>query len=141
MIQKIKNILMIAFMSTSLAVPAIAAPAVVYASNIDSGLCSGSTAASGEDCQNEGGSAGVETGLKKIAGDITKWFTIIVGGLSILMIIYGGFRYITSGGDSGRVGSAKNTIIYAIIGLLIVVLAQVIVNVVLKVGDETGSSF
>jgi hypothetical protein len=48
------------------------------------------------------------------------------------MIIYGGFRYITSGGDSGRVGNAKNTLIYAIIGLVIVALAQLIVHFVLN---------
>ena len=47
------------------------------------------------------------------------------------MIIYGGFRYITSGGDSGKVTGAKNTIIYAVIGLVIVVLAQVIVKFIL----------
>jgi len=35
------------------------------------------------------------------------------------MIVYGGFKYITSGGDSGKVGGAKNTLIYAIIGLIV----------------------
>jgi hypothetical protein len=48
------------------------------------------------------------------------------------MIIYGGFRYITSGGDSNGVTAAKNTILYAIIGLIIVALAQIIVNFVLN---------
>ncbi len=47
------------------------------------------------------------------------------------MIIYGGFRYITSGGDSGRVGNAKNVLIYAVVGLIIVALAQIIVRFVL----------
>ena len=51
---------------------------------------------------------------------------IIVGVVAIIMIIVGGFRYITSGGDSSKVGSAKNTIIYAIIGLILVALAQII---------------
>jgi hypothetical protein len=47
------------------------------------------------------------------------------------MIIYGGFRYVTSGGNDASVSGAKNTIIYALIGLVIVALAQVIVHFVL----------
>jgi hypothetical protein len=47
------------------------------------------------------------------------------------MIIIGGFKYITSGGDSNNVSSAKNTILYAIIGLIIVALAQTIVRFIL----------
>jgi hypothetical protein len=54
------------------------------------------------------------------------------------MIIIGGFRYITSGGDSGSVSSAKNTVLYAIVGLIIVALAQVIVRFVLS--KSTGLS-
>jgi hypothetical protein len=48
------------------------------------------------------------------------------------MIIIGGFRYITAGGDSNNVSAAKNTIIYAIIGLVIVAFAQIIVQFVLN---------
>jgi hypothetical protein len=57
--------------------------------------------------------------------------------VAVIMIIYGGFRYITSGGDSNRVGSAKNTLIYAIIGLIIVALAQLIVHFVLSTTGNT----
>jgi len=48
------------------------------------------------------------------------------------MLIFGGFRYVTSGGKQESVTSAKNTIIYAIIGLVIVALAQIIVQFVLN---------
>jgi hypothetical protein len=47
------------------------------------------------------------------------------------MIIVGGLKYITSGGDSGNVSGAKNTILYAIVGLVVVALAQIIVRFVL----------
>jgi hypothetical protein len=53
------------------------------------------------------------------------------------MIILGGFKYITSGGDTGNVTGAKNTILYAIVGLVIVALAQIIVRFVL---DKTTST-
>jgi hypothetical protein len=48
------------------------------------------------------------------------------------MIIFGGLRYITSGGNDSSVTGAKNTILYAIIGLIIVALAQVLVRFTLN---------
>ncbi len=72
-----------------------------------------------------------EKSLPEIVAFIINVFSWIVGAVSVIMIIYGGFRYITSGGDSNGVTAAKNTILYAIIGLIIVALAQVIVNFVL----------
>lgn len=59
-------------------------------------------------------------------------FSFIVGVIAVIMIIVGGFKYITSGGESSNVGSAKNTILYAIIGLVVVALAQVVVKFVLQ---------
>jgi hypothetical protein len=71
------------------------------------------------------------TGINNIITNIVNIFSIIVGIVSVIMIIYGGFRYVTSGGDSGNVTSAKNTIIYAVVGLVVVALAQFIVQFVL----------
>lgn len=60
-----------------------------------------------------------------------------MGVVSVIMIIIGGLKYITSAGDSGNVSGAKNTILYAIIGLVIVALSQIIVRFVLaKVGES-----
>lgn len=56
----------------------------------------------------------------------------LAGVLAVIMIIVAGFRYMTSGGDSNKVASAKNALIYAIIGLVIVALAQIIVKFVLN---------
>lgn len=50
--------------------------------------------------------------------------------ISVIMIIIGGFKYATSNGDSNKVASAKNTILYAIIGLLVAGFAVVIVTFV-----------
>ncbi len=58
--------------------------------------------------------------------------SFIVGIAAVLMLIIGGFRYITSGGDSNSISAAKNTILYAIIGLVVAVLAQAIVQFVLR---------
>jgi hypothetical protein len=53
------------------------------------------------------------------------------------MIVLSGFKYITSGGDANKVSSAKSSLVYAIIGLVIVVLAQVIVHFVIIRSDPT----
>lgn len=63
---------------------------------------------------------------------------LVVGIISVVMIIFGGIKYITSGGDAGAVSSAKNTIIYACIGLVVVALAEVIVQFVLNRVDTTA---
>ena len=52
--------------------------------------------------------------------------------ISVIMLVWGGLRYILSGGDNKKVTDAKNTILYAIIGLIIAVLAFAIVNFVLN---------
>ena len=71
------------------------------------------------------GDNGVFTQLTSIA-------LAIVGALSVIMLIWGGVRYIISGGDSKKITDAKNTILYAIIGLIIAVLAYAIVRFVLN---------
>jgi hypothetical protein len=70
--------------------------------------------------------------LNTLIKNIINIFSILVGIVAVIMIIVGGFRYITSGGDSGNVTTAKNTILYAIVGLVIVALAQFIVRFVLE---------
>ena len=62
-------------------------------------------------------------------------FSIIAGVVSVIMIIYAGFKYIISGGSSDGVKQARDTLIYAIIGLVLVLIAQVIVRFVV---DEFG---
>ncbi len=56
----------------------------------------------------------------------------IIGVISVLMIIYGGIQYSLSGTDQSKTTSAKNTIVYAVIGLIVALMAYAIVNFVLK---------
>jgi hypothetical protein len=58
-------------------------------------------------------------------------FSMIVGAIAVIMIVWGGLRYIMAGGDSSKITAAKNTIIFAVIGLVIVALAQLIVRFIL----------
>ena len=66
-----------------------------------------------------------------IAG-VVKILSYIVGVAAIIMIIVAAFRYITSNGDANRVGSAKSTLIYALIGLAVAALAISLVEFVFK---------
>ena len=70
--------------------------------------------------------------LNNLIKNVVNILSMIVGIVAVVMIIIGGFKYVTSGGDSGSITSAKHTIIYAIVGLIIVALAQVIVRFVLS---------
>lgn len=113
--------------------PAVAlVPAAVYADDIGDCLSQGSglDASLDDGCTPTASDGG--TKIQDIVTLIVNIFSIIVGIVAVIMIIYGGFKYITSGGDSSNVSSAKNTIIYAIIGLVVVALAQFIVQFVLE---------
>lgn len=66
-----------------------------------------------------------------VNGLINGAFTLI-GLICVVMIIVGGIRYMTSQGDSGTIAKAKNTILYAIIGLVVTLFAFVIVNFVIE---------
>ena len=59
-------------------------------------------------------------------------FLFAVGALSVIMLIWGGIRYTTSAGDSNKVQAAKNTVLYAIVGLVVAILAYAIVNMVMS---------
>lgn len=62
---------------------------------------------------------------------VVNLLTAAVGVAAVIMIIVGGFRYVTSSGNAESAKSAKNTILYALIGLVVVGLSQVIVHFVL----------
>lgn len=61
---------------------------------------------------------------------VINMLLFIIGAVSVIMIILGGLRYVLSNGDSSQVTSAKNTILYAVIGLVVALLAYAIVNFV-----------
>ena len=69
-----------------------------------------------------------DTGVFK---QVTNTILYVVGIIAVIMLIIGGIRYVISGGDSKKVTDAKNTVLYAIIGLIIAFLAFAIVNFVI----------
>ena len=75
---------------------------------------------------------GEENRLNNLIAAIINLLSIVIGIVAVVMIIVNGLRFITSGGDSNAVGNAKRGLLYAIIGLVIVVFAQFIVRFVLN---------
>lgn len=147
MISNIKNFLVTNLsLLALLVVPAmaLAIPTSVGAqqnkdADIDGGLCQGANLEVGgsKDCDK----GDPEQSVNDLIATVINIFSVVVGVVAVIMIIVGGFRYITSGGDSGNVTGAKNTILYAVIGLVIVAFAQFIVRFVLQQATEaTGDS-
>lgn len=114
--------------------PAILVPAIAYAAPKDD-ICEGIGAASGSSgCTDPAGSPSVNDTIALVVNILS----FIVGIAAVIMIIIGGLKYITSSGDSGNITSAKNTILYAIVGLVIVAIAQVIVRFVVNRASGTS---
>lgn len=72
-----------------------------------------------------------ETEATDIVKNIVNVFLFVIGTLSVIMIIHSGFKYTTSRGDAEQVKSAKNTLLYAVVGVIVAILAFAIVNFVL----------
>ncbi|HVC36206.1 MAG TPA: pilin [Candidatus Dormibacteraeota bacterium] len=129
MFKKIKNFVLVGLAVLTLGAPALL-PAMASANSIQQNLCQGTNIATGSTSTDCSANAGTSS-LASLATKIVNLLSIVVGVVAVIMIIFGGFRYITSGGDSGHVTSAKSTLIYAIVGLIVVALAQFIVHFVL----------
>jgi len=142
MLKTLKYKLMIIIAAVTMSAPMILPAAVsadVCSSTIGMNISSGVESATNESPNCLGGSS-VTSSVESLAKKVVELFSVVVGIISVIMIIYAGFRYITSGGESGSVSNAKNTLIYAIIGLVIVVLAQLIVHFVLNTANGVGTT-
>jgi uncharacterized membrane protein len=142
MIKKIKSFVLIAVTTLSFSMPTVIMPGLASAdacTGVSANLNNGVNTAldNGSGCSTTPG--GTST-LASLAKTVVNVFSLIVGIAAVIMIIYGGLRYITSGGESSNVGNAKNTLIYAIIGLIIVALAQTIVHFVLNTATNSSGS-
>lgn len=80
----------------------------------------------GLECGNKGG----PTVVKSIS-IVTNTLLFAVGVIAVIMLIIGGIKYITSSGDPKGTQSAKDTIMFAVVGVVVALLAYAIVNFVL----------
>lgn len=108
-------------------------PAAVHAVDPNEAICSNLVDPSNPPAIcTAGGATDPVTGKKGLFPTLIELVIFLTAAISVVMIIIGGFRYIISGGDSNGIQGAKNTIIYALVGLVIAVFSQTIVSVVLS---------
>ncbi len=78
------------------------------------------------------GSKNIISGNNGILSKITNIIVIVAGIVAVFLIVVAGFMYVTSGGDSQRVNTAKNVILYTVVGLIIIAIAKIIISLVLN---------
>ncbi len=114
----------------ALSVPVSAGPATPAPVDCTTG---GIGIKSGKDCaQGTGTRTNLFGGTNSLFQVVTNVLLFLIGAISVIMLIIGGFRYVLSGGDSTQVTNAKNTILYAVIGIIVALLAYAIVNFVVS---------
>lgn len=128
-----KKIVLLAFMS--LGVASIMSLSVVGDSAYAQ-VSSGINAATTDEMKNK--QIDGSNGVIRTVSNILIW---VVGFISVIMIMWSGFKYATAAGDTSKVASAKNSLIYAIVGLIIAVLAYAIVNFIMdRLNVSSGKS-
>ncbi len=126
-----KRIVIMIMVMTGLSLSILAlAPHAALAAPKDE-ICQGVAAA------GNGGCAGGTGQLDTVIKTGLQIFASIIAIAAVIMLMTAGFKYVTAGGDSGKVGEAKKTIIYAVVGLVIAAFAQSIVMFVLNRATET----
>lgn len=145
MISTLKQILISAVL-VIVCLPAVANAAPVTAPKPDGGInmtdpvaanptCgAGDSTPKGQILQGAGQSGAdcTGTGVNKAVQAAVNVLSLVVGVAAVIMIIISGFKYVTSGGDSNGISSAKNTLVYALVGLAIAATAQTLVHFVLN---------
>lgn len=104
-------------------VPLLGVPAIVSAAPVD---VLSTCEAESKVCQGVNGNS-----VFNVIKGIINLLITIAGIVSVIMIIVGGIKYSTSGGDSSAISSGKDTLVYAVIGLVISIMSFAIVNFVL----------
>jgi hypothetical protein len=112
---------------------ALALPRIILAADpITTGVCQAQTNSTDPNCTQ---ATPVIIGQGGFITNIIGVMIYAVGAISVIMLIIGGMRYALSGGDSAGIKSAKDTILYALVGLVVSILAFVIVQFIIgKVG-------
>ncbi|HEY0964883.1 MAG TPA: hypothetical protein VGE13_00185 [Candidatus Saccharimonadales bacterium] len=121
------QLMIIAVLAVSSLAFAPLAPSAVSAASPQEEICNGTGGTwSGGTCTKAG-----EKDLGVRIQDIVNVLLFVLGAIAVIVIVISGIKYATSDGDSGKISSAKNTILYAVVGLVVAILAYAIVNFVI----------
>lgn len=123
MSKKLKNILI---STLTVAVMVFGVSIIYQTGNTEIAGAINSEITSGMNATSAGTSTPTDANV--VIKNVTNIMFFIIGAVSVIMLIYGGIRYTTSGGNTNSVTAAKNTVIYSIVGLVISIFAYAIVN-------------
>lgn len=80
--------------------------------------------------------SGGQTGLRGIVLTIVNFFLTFLGLLAVVMVIYGGFLYVSSAGNEENVNKAKKILLYAVVGIVVIIVSFALVNTLLGAGGQ-----
>jgi hypothetical protein len=123
-----------------LAVPILALSACLFAPVAQKVSASNATNAISNGANNAIATGQTTTDINDVFLTITNSLLFLIGAVSVVMLVYGGFRYTTSGGDSSAITAAKNTILYAVVGIVVAIAAYAIVNFVIIQFTGSGTT-
>lgn len=118
-ITKLKTLIFAGFMALGLG-------HAVLAPSVSANNCTGINCI--RDGANTTQTAGPSTSLEDSIESITNILLYVLGAIAVIMLVIGGIKYTTSNGNADQIKSAKNTIMYAIIGIVVAILAFAIVR-------------
>jgi hypothetical protein len=112
------------FFASALFVLSTLPNSVVLAQDAGDAVCDTIGQATGNGCEsvNQSGSS-----ISSVIAGALNLLTFVAGVATVIMVIIAGFKYLTSQGDASSVSNAKSTLLYALIGIVIVVLSQTII--------------
>jgi hypothetical protein len=116
--------------AAALSVPAYAAPTDANGNPCAAGDPAAQAVLGGINNTDVGKNCGQDK-VNNLFATVVNVLSLIAGVLAVIVIIYSGLKYMTSGGEQGKVANAKTTLIYAIVGLAVAALAQLFVHVIL----------
>jgi len=140
-INKIKSTLVALLFMVMSSLGFLAVSTLPASAALSDAACTGFSEALGETACGEGQQNTDQ--IDKTVDNVINILSVIVAAISVVMIIIGGFKYATSTGDPGSTKGAKDTIIYAIVGLMIVAIAQSLVKFVISQiggGGDAGAA-
>ena len=124
---RLRNLSIVLISGLVLAILSLGLPARSYAlfNGARNQACAGVSLGSSTTCTDTSKS------LSNKVGTAIDLLSIVVGIIAVIFIIVGGLKFITAGGDPSSIASARNSILYSLVGLVVVALSQVVVKYVL----------
>ena len=114
---------------------AVAAPVVYAGTDVFEEACRNGSAGNSAVCDDVS-TANPVARKNGVLFRVVRIVSIIAGIAAVIMMMVGGFMYITSNGDAGKATTGRNTIIYAVVGLLIIALGQAIITLFVNTTPE-----